>query len=173
MWQDAKLLNSTANFLFGLVFVGALASGVWWLIHRPLFLLDTIRVEGDEKLGLHHVNGLSIRDQALPKIRGNFFTANVDEVRLAFESVPWVRRARVQREWPNKLRVALEEHRVLGIWGDNGKLISLNGDVFTANLAEAEEDAELVYLNGPDGSEKEVLAQYWQLKEWLMHGALS
>jgi cell division protein FtsQ len=46
------------------------------------------------------------------------FTANLDAVRAAFESVPWVRKASVQREWPNKLRVTLEEHVVLGTWGD-------------------------------------------------------
>jgi cell division protein FtsQ len=50
--------------------------------------------------------------------------------------------------------VKLDEHVVLGTWGDDGRLISVNGDVFTANLAEAEEDADLINLSGPDGSEK-------------------
>jgi cell division protein FtsQ len=109
-------------------------------------------------------------------------------VRAAFESVPWVRKASVQREWPNKLRVTLEEHVVLGTWGDHGRLISVKGDVFTANLAEAEDDADLVSLSGPDGSEREVLAQYTELKSRfqqihlspvavsysiVMHGALN
>jgi cell division protein FtsQ len=36
-----------------------------------------------------------VRGTALPRIKGNFFTANLDAVRAAFESVPWVRRAAV------------------------------------------------------------------------------
>jgi len=88
-------------------------------------------------------------------------------VRSAFETVPWVRKASVQREWPNKLVVTLEEHVALGTWGENGQLISAKGDVFTANLAEAEDDADLVALTGPDGSEKEVLAQYVEFKNWF------
>jgi len=66
-----------------------------------------------------------------------------------------VSKVSVQREWPNKLIVHLEEHTAVGTWGDDGRLISEQGVVFVANLAEAEEDAELIALNGPDGSEKE------------------
>jgi cell division protein FtsQ len=124
-----------------------------------------VRVEAEQKKELRHVNALTIRDQALPKIKGNFFTTNLDQVRLAFESVPWVRRASVQRVWPNKLIVSLQEHEVLGTWGEDGRLISFAGDVFTANLAEAEEDTSLVSFVGPEGSEKEVVAQYRQFKE--------
>lgn len=167
MWQDAKLLNAIANALFGLVLLVLLASGVWWVIQRPIFSLHTVRVEGDQGRELRHVNALTIRDQALPKIKGNFFTTNLDQVRLAFESVPWVRRASVQRVWPDKLLVSLEEHEVLGTWGEDGRLISTAGDVFTANLAEAEEDTELVGFIGPEGSEKEVIAQYRQFKDWF------
>lgn len=170
MWHDSKLMNNTANALFGLVLFILVLSGVWWVIQRPFFTLKVIRVEASNasnSAGLQHVNPLTIRNTALPKIRGNFFTANLDSVRAAFETVPWVRKARVQREWPNKLIVTLEEHVALGTWGEDGQLISAKGDVFTANLAEAEDDADLVALSGPEGSEKEVLAQYLEFKNWF------
>ncbi|MDO8702947.1 MAG: cell division protein FtsQ/DivIB [Undibacterium sp.] len=167
MWQDIKMLNASANALFGVVLLALVMSGMWWVIQRPMFTLKVIRVEGVEKNVLRHVNALTIRDSALPKIRGNFFTTNLDAVRSAFESVSWVRKASVQREWPNKLIVTLEEHQVLGTWGEQGRLISIKGDVFTANLAEAEEDADLIELAGPDGSEKEVLARYLDFKAWF------
>jgi len=170
MWHDSKLMNNTANALFGLVLFILVLSGVWWVIQRPFFTLRVIRVEASnttDSAGLRHVNTLTIRNTALPRIKGNFFTANLDAVRTAFEAVPWVRKASVQREWPNKLIVTLEEHVALGTWGENGQLISAKGDVFTANLAEAEDDADLVALSGPDGSEKEVLAQYVEFKNWF------
>lgn len=167
MWQDVKLLNNTANALFGVVLLVLLVSGVWWVIQRPMFTLKQIRVEAVGAVQLRHVNTLTIRDAALPKIRGNFFTTNLDAVRMAFEAVPWVRKASVQREWPDQLIVTLEEHMPLGTWGEDGRLVSVQGDVFTANLAEAEEDAELIALSGPDGSEKEVLARYQDFKTWF------
>lgn len=167
MWQDIKLLNATANALFGTLLLALLMSGIWWVIQRPVFTLKMIRVDGVERTALRHVNALTIRDAALPKIKGNFFTTNLDSVRTAFEAVPWVRKASVQREWPNQLIVTLEEHQPLGTWGEEGRLISVKGDVFTANLAEAEEDVDLIEFAGPDGSEKEVLARYINFKEWF------
>jgi cell division protein FtsQ len=103
----------------------------------------------------------------LARIKGNFFTANLDTVRQTFESVPWVRKATVRREWPNQLTVTLEEHAPLGTWGEDGRLLSTKGDVFTANLAEAEEDADLMAFNGPLGSEKEVIARLNDLNTWF------
>src|SRR5206468_3912068 len=80
-------------------------------------------------------NHLTVRDGALARITGNFFTVNLEQVRTAFESVPWVRRASVRREWPDQLVVSLEEHEALGTWGEDGKLLSTKGDVVTVNLA--------------------------------------
>ncbi|WP_343730131.1 cell division protein FtsQ/DivIB [Duganella sp.] len=168
MWHDVKALNATASTLFVLTVLACIASGVWWVSQRPMFNLRTIRIEtmsGDEEL--KHVNHLTLRNNALGRIKGNFFTTNLDAVRQAFESVPWVRRATVRREWPDQLIVALEEHEALGTWGEDGRLLSTKGDVFTANLAEAEEDHALPAFDGPEGSEKEVLSRYAELRNWF------
>ncbi|WP_016835718.1 cell division protein FtsQ/DivIB [Herbaspirillum lusitanum] len=167
MWQDVKMLNATTNALLALVALALLASGLWWLAQRPMFTLRTIRVEGVAEEQLRRVNPLTIRASAVPRIKGNFFTADLDAVRAAFESVPWVRKAMVRREWPNKLIVTLEEHRALGTWGDDGRLLSVKGDVFTANLAEAEDDGDLLEFDGPVGSEKEVVARFDQFRDWF------
>lgn len=167
MWHDIKMLNATANALLGLVVIALLGSGVWWLAQRPMFTLKAITVEGQPSAPLRHVSVSMIRSAALPHMKGNFFTTNLDAVRSAFESLPWVRRASVRREWPNRLVVTLQEHEALGTWGDAGQLLSRNGDVFTANLAEAEDEGDLPEFSGPDGSEKEVLARYRDLTQWL------
>jgi cell division protein FtsQ len=167
MWQDAKTLNAASNGLMVLVMLTCAAAGVWWLAQMPMFTLRTIRIEIMDQAELRHVNHLTLRSGTLGKIKGNFFTSNLDTVRLAFESVPWVRRATVRREWPNQLIVALEEHEVLGTWGEDGRLLSAKGDLFTANLAEAEDDHFLPELSGPDGSEKEVLRRFADLRSWF------
>ncbi|HAT30256.1 MAG TPA: cell division protein FtsQ [Janthinobacterium sp.] len=167
MWQDAKSLNASANGIFALVLIVCLAAGVWWVAQRPMFTLRVIRIESLEQTELKHVNTVTLRSGTLGRIKGNFFTANLDTVRLAFESAPWVRRATVRREWPNQLIVAIEEHEALGTWGEDGRLLSVKGDVFTANLAEAEEDHALPEFSGPEGSEKEVLARFGELRGWF------
>lgn len=167
MWHDIRMLNATTNALLGVLALSLLASGVWWFAHRPMFTLKIIHVEGVDEKQLRHVNPSTVRTTALPRIKGNFFTTDLNSVRHAFETVPWVRKASVRREWPDKLIVTVEEHEALGTWGEEGRLLSTKGDVFTANLAEAEEDGELAAFAGPEGSEKDVLARYRELSEWF------
>lgn len=167
MWQDIKLLNAAANVLYGLCAFMLFLAGVWLVMNRPMFTLNVIQIEGVGNNVLKHVNSQIIRSTALRKITGNFFTANLDTIRHAFEMVPWVRKAGVRREWPDRLIITLEEHSPLGTWGEDGQILSAKGDVFTANLAEAEEDTKLLEFSGPPGSEKEVLAHYLEFKDWF------
>ncbi|ALK95868.1 cell division protein FtsQ [Massilia sp. WF1] len=164
MWHDTRALNATASALSALVALACIASGVWWLSQRPMFTLRAVRVESMYGLDLQHVNELTVRNSVLGKIRGNFFTTDLEQVRSTFEAVPWVRKASVRREWPNQLIVQVEEHEALGTWGEDGRLLSVKGDSFTANLAEADEDHELPAFDGPPGSEKEVLARFAELR---------
>ena len=167
MWHDVRAMNAVSGALFGLFMLALFAAGLWWLAQRPMFTLKVIRVEAMGEEPLRRVNSSTIKGTAIPRIKGNFFTADLDGVKQAFEAVPWVRRAAVRREWPNKLVVALEEHAPLGTWGEDGRLLSVKGDVFTANLAEAEEDGKLPEFDGPDGSERDVVARFKDLHDWF------
>jgi cell division protein FtsQ len=164
MWQDVRALNAIASGLVAAVVVALIASGVWWVSQRPMFTLRTVTVDSMYGMELKHVNELTLRAGLVGRIKGNFFTTNLEQVRTAFESVPWVRRATVRREWPDQLIVEVEEHEPLGTWDDDGRLLSVKGEVFTANLAEADEDHALPALEGPEGSEKEVLARFAELR---------
>jgi cell division protein FtsQ len=169
MWHDIRALNATASALSALAVLACVGSGVWWVSQRPMFTLRAVRVESMYGVGLEHVNELTVRNSVIGKIKGNFFTTDLEQVRATFEAVPWVRKASVRRQWPNQLIVDVEEHQALGTWGDDGRLLSVKGDVFTANLAEAEadEDHALPAFDGPQGSEKEVLSRFAELRSWF------
>jgi cell division protein FtsQ len=167
MWHDVRALNAVASSLVAAVVLALIGSGVWWVSQLPMFTLRTVTVESMYGMELKHVNKLTLRAGVVGRIKGNFFTTNLEQVRTAFESVPWVRKATVRREWPNELIVEVEEHEPLGTWGEDGRLLSVKGDVFTANLAEADEDHALPELDGPEGSEKEVLARFAELRAWF------
>jgi cell division protein FtsQ len=164
MWHDVRALNATASSLMALTVLACIASSVWWLSQRPMFQLREVRVESMYGIDLKNVNELTVRNGVLGRISGNFFTTDLEQVRTTFETVPWVRRATVRREWPNQLIVEVEEHEALGTWGEDGRLLSVKGDVFTANLGEADDEHELPAFDGPPGSEKEVLARFSELR---------
>jgi cell division protein FtsQ len=158
------MMNITANLLLALALALALAAVCGWLAQRPMFTLVAIRIEGAQG-PLLHINHPVVRAAALPRLAGNFFTVDLQAVQGAFEGVPWVRRADVRRQWPNRLVVAIEEHKPLGLWGD-GRLVNTFGELFAANQAEAEED-DLPELAGPSGTEKDVAQRLNDFRAWL------
>lgn len=157
---DVRLMN-TLSVLMVLVFVGmAMALGLAWLVRQPAFNLTAIRVGGD----LTHNNAVTLRANVAPKLAGNFLTVDLEAMRAAFETVPWVRRAVVQREFPNRLKVVLHEHKAFAYWGAEGdaRLVNNSGEVFEANPGDVETE-ELPLLNGPKGQAPLVLQAYRSL----------
>ena len=96
------------------------------------------------------------------------FTNDIEATRAAFEALPWVRRATVRREWPNRLAVTLEEHRALARWNDadGNRFVSVTGEAFNAP-GERVIGATLPLLLGPEGAEKEVAIRYAEFRERL------
>ena len=159
---DVRLMNATAGVLAAIAALLLAAAASLWFARQPFFAIRVISVDGDVSR-----NSVStIRANAAPRLAGNFMTLDLGAVRRAFESVPWVRHAVVQRVWPNRLRVRLEEHRPVALWagGEAGseKLVNSFGEVFEANVGDVEDD-ELPTLEGPDGSSAHVLAMLGRL----------
>ncbi|MCJ0761980.1 cell division protein FtsQ/DivIB [Variovorax terrae] len=158
---DVKLMNMVATTLFLACVAMALAAVVWWALRNPVFAIGGITVQGE----VAHNNAVTLRANVAPRLAGNFFTADLAQVRAIFESVPWVRHAVVRREFPNRLDVTLQEHQPVAYWGADGesRLVNSFGEVFEANVDEVEAD-ELPHLSGPDGQAAQVLAMYRVLK---------
>lgn len=166
-WHDVRLLNTVANGLTALAAAALVSGGVWWLTQRPAFALRTVIVEpavaGEQ---LSHVTSALLRTNGASRIDGNFFSVNLESVRDQFQAVPWVRRADVRRIWPDTLRVGIEEHRALAVWGD-GQLVNQQGELFAANAAEADSDGELLEFSGPPGTEGLVMRRWKELNQQL------
>ncbi len=154
---DVKLMNMTAMVLFlAFVVAGAVATARW-MVRLPAFDIKGIAVTGD----VSHNSALNLRANVAPRLAGTFFSIDLTQVRAAFEAVPWVRKAVVRREFPNRLKVVLQEHHAVAYWGTENELRLINnfGEVFEANVGEVEQD-NLPRLNGPQGQGAEVLAMY-------------
>jgi cell division protein FtsQ len=165
-WHHARLLNALSNALAALALLGLLSTMVIWFVHRPMFDLRVVEVGPMSGMHLRHAPAALLRHAARRSAQGGFFTVRLDEVRANFEGVPWVRRAAVRRIWPNRLVVEIEEHRPVALWGDE-QLLNGFGEVFTANVVEAEEEQPLPMLSGPEGSAAVVMRQFDELKSLL------
>jgi cell division protein FtsQ len=150
-------MNLTAVVLFLTFAALCVAAATRWIARMPTFDIRGVSVTGQ----VTHNNVLTLRANVAPRMSGTFFTVDLGRVRSAFESVPWVRRAVVHRQFPNRLQVVLQEHQAVAYWGGEGeaRLINSYGEVFEANVGEIEQDM-LPRLNGPEGQSAEVLVMY-------------
>lgn len=155
--MDVKLMNITASVLF--VVFGGLALGAlcMWVLRQPVFALGAIEVRGD----VTHNNAVTLKANVGPHLRGTLFTVDLDATRAAFEKVPWVRRATVRREFPNRLGVTLQEHQAAAYWGpeSGSQLLNNFGEIFEANVDEVQA-SDLPRLLGPAGESDQVLGMY-------------
>ena len=158
---DVKLMHMTASILLAGFAMMAAVVAVKWVARLPMFDIAGITVTGD----VSHNSVLNLRANVAPRFGGTFFTVDLARVRAAFEAVPWVRQAVVHRDFPNRLRVQLQEHQAVAYWGsdDSLKLINSFGEVFEANVGEVEQDM-LPRLNGLEGQSAEVLQMYRTLR---------
>jgi cell division protein FtsQ len=161
---DVRLMNITATVLFAACALLLVAALGWWALRHPVFAVGGIVVQGD----VTHNSTATLRANVMPRLHGNFFTVDLKSAREAFEAVPWVRQAVVKRQFPNRLRVQLQEHRPEAFWGADSetRLVNTFGEVFEANAGDVEQD-DMPRLVGPEGSAAQVLGMYRGLRPML------
>ncbi len=160
MWDNPRLTNAAAGVLCALALALVVYAGGRVLLESPAFLLRTIVVEG----GLERVERREIVDALQGRLRGTFFTVDLEAVRSVFESIPWVRRAELRRSWPDRLEVRIEEQVALARWGQGKKtqLVNMQGELF-----HGQGDDSLPVLAGPAGTEGEVARRYFAFRDSL------
>jgi cell division protein FtsQ len=160
------LLDLASDVLLLFAAIGLGWALMAWVPSRPLFPLRELVL----KTPPAQVTQAQIEYVARTAIHGNFFTTKLDEVRIAFEKLPWVRRAEVRRLWPDALELSIEEHEAVAYWknvgadGGNGdvRLINRYGEVFGASS-----DVDMPEFSGPQGTAATVLAHYTACAEIL------
>ena len=159
MWDNPRLLNAIANGLLAVALAALAYTGFRLVFESPAFPLRTIRLEGD----LRHLAQADVVRALQGKVKGTFFTVDLETISTIFEGIAWVRRAEVRRRWPDALEVKIEEHVALARWGrGESQLVNTQGELFSGRS-----DATLPLLSGPAGTEGEVARRYASFCELL------
>jgi len=128
------------------------------LSHSTNFPIRKVAVEGNFLfLTPGYIQALVSRS-----LHGGFFQVDVQEIRSGLLEEPWVRDAQIERRWPDIVRVRIEEQQPTARWGEHA-LLNTAADVFAPNPGTFPRG--LPRLNGPVGSELEVLTTYRMVTE--------
>lgn len=123
--------------------------------------IERLQLNGD----FTHLEPQALRDRITPFLGGGFFAVDLDGIREALESEPWIAQARVRRAWPGTLQVTIGEHRLVARWGES-QALSARGALFAPPGLE-DEVRGLPRLEGPKGRSAEVLEAYRALAQRL------
>lgn len=151
-------LTLLAGIVSGFFVLAGCLGALYWLLLPQRFPVTQVELKGE----LKNTSRAQI-EAALPRTAGNFFAADLAEVRERVERLPWVRRVAVRRIWPGRLEVSVEEHVALARWGtgeEMSRLVNTFGETFAANTRQA-----LPVFVAPGGSAAEVVRRYHRFSE--------
>lgn len=147
-----------AGILAGMAILAACLGALYWMLLPQHFPLTRIDLKGNfERTSKAQL------EAALPRMSGNFFAADLAEVRASVERLPWVRHVAVRRVWPGRLEISIEEHVALARWGTGDEmsaLVNTHGERFAAKT-----DQALPLFIGPAGTQAEVARRYARFNE--------
>jgi cell division protein FtsQ len=147
--------------VFGLALTGLIGFGI-----KEAFVtvntqkISKVQIEG----ALHFLSRTDLEEAVYQFVETSLVALDLDQLKLGLEAKPWVSRAEVRRQWPDRLIIRIEEEVAIARWG-KGQLLNQQGHVFQPD--DIAEQMQLPYLSGPEGSENMVMQQYQQFSQLL------
>lgn len=149
-WRGLLSMVLTLVLLAGLGYIGQ-------SLQRPgSFPIRKVAVEGD----FRHLPPGYVQTLVGGALHGGFFQIDVQNLRLGLLREPWVQEATVQRVWPDTVRVTIIEQVPAARWGRDA-LLNTEASVFRPRPGSI--PPGLIRLDGPPGSEREVLETFRDL----------
>jgi cell division protein FtsQ len=163
MWNRPQLMKDIADLLFTAGAAALLVAATIGVARLPFFPVREVVVINE----LHKVRRAEIERSLSGKLRGNFFSINLDALRTSLEQLPWVRRVETRRQWPARIVVAIEEHVPVAFWGrTKGQLVNSHGEIFLVDIG-VPPPGTLPVLLGPARFASEMLNYYRQSVDLL------
>ena len=86
-----------------------------------------------------------------------FLQIDLSQVKQEIEAINWVKSASIERRWPDRINIFVEEEDIIGRW-NNQSIINSNGNLF--NLNQQTLPSGLIEFDGPDGQQDIVFKMY-------------
>jgi cell division protein FtsQ len=160
--MDVRLMQALTRLLMWALAGFALSALGWWAYQHPAWKVREIVLVGD----VVHQSGDAMRAQLSGRLKGSYLSFDVRDMQAFIEEMPWVRKAVVQRVFPDRVRITLSEQEAHAWWGEPGaqRLVNSYGELFEASGDDAPGDIDQwPVLDGPVERSADVYAMYLSL----------
>ena len=121
--MSSQPVTKTTRFWAGVMFlmlvlltVALATAGVYrWLNDAQRLPVQKVVFQGE----LEHIDTARLEGLIRAAQPGSFFALDVNEVYALLEQQPWVYRASVRKQWPNKLTIYVVEQQPVAHWNDD------------------------------------------------------
>ena len=142
--QRHKLLIRILILLVLFLGLGFTANHVYHrLCQCDFFQITAVRIEGNRMTSKEQIAALSRVD-----IHSNLLAINVIQVQSLLESHPWIAKAEVVRDWPNRLLINLREKNPVALLSRDTGLFYLDGRGQIIAAAKASQDLDFPVITG-------------------------
>lgn len=100
----------------------ALGYGGWWLWESPALRVNHVRVSGNQRTSTDEI----LRATGL--LGQSMFTADLADAQEVLYSFPLIASIEVERDWPNTVRITVEERSAWGTWEQDGVRYAIDRD---------------------------------------------
>ena len=166
-YQETNSLGSrgfASGMLALLVLFLVSAAGIAWvgmgIVAPDRWPIRWLEVNGE----FQRVSAEQLRASLSPEMDTSFFTVDMNGLEQAAGRISWVSGVKVQKYWPDTVKVTVEEFEPVAHW-NRGKLVSSEGETFS--VPEADELQGLPWLQGPDERLEDVLSAWVTIDESL------
>lgn len=112
----------------------------------------TVQIHGE----IHHVTQEELQELVVPFTSWGWLRLPAERLSRRLEELNWIASARVRREWPLGVSIAITERRPVARWGRRA-LLDESGESFDPG---GPINRTLPLLQGPEGTEKQMLDRY-------------
>ena len=141
---------------------GAIYQKAYVATNRPL---KHIAIEGE----FRYVSKAELQERISEKLDGSFVDLDLRAIKDAIESNPWVSNVKIERVWPDSLKLKVHEHKPIARWNNNGFIASDGKLISTGDNAVLE---TLPLLQGDLDLSQEVSENYLAFSEILKSSEL-
>lgn len=114
--------------------------------------IRTVQIHGE----IHHLTQEELQALVVPFTSWGWLRLPSDRLRRQLEELNWVASAQVRREWPLAVSIMITERRPVARWGRHA-VLDESGESFDPGDPI---NRTLPLLQGPEGTEKEMLERY-------------
>ena len=124
------------------------------------FPINTVKISATYQ----HITRSELEEKLLPFLQLGFFGLSTKALKSDLLALVWSHRVLVEREWPDTLKITLQEKIPIAFW--NKQLLTADGVVFQPHI-DQEEWVNLPRLNGPDEERMTVLKTFNELSPFM------